>query len=276
MYKIESGEATIEFELKGAQMISFKRKDRDFEYLWQPQENFWQGRNPILFPLVGSTADKQLHIHGKTYPIGNHGFARNSIFELVEQKKNAITFRLQDNEETRSQYPYSFNLECTYTLKEAEVEISYTITNRSEEMMPFTFGLHPAFSCPFEQGQSLEKVWLQFSNEESQRCGDFVMTQQKKIPLSEALFDQVKTLLFENCASSSVCLTDGTHGVQVSIVGYRWVAFWKQPQSRFVCIEPWHGHGDFDQKIRPFEEREGMIHLLPGKSFTTEYKIAVF
>lgn len=278
MLKIESNQAVIQFETKGAQMISFKAKDNDFEYLWQPKENFWQGRNPILFPLVGSTADKKLHIEGKEYSIGNHGFARNCEFTVINQSENKITFRLSDNEETHAMYPYYFDLDVTYTLNAKEVSISYVIKNKSEGMMPFTFGLHPAFTCPFKEGQTLTETWLEFSNEETQICGfsGLSFQNQKRIPLSEELFEKAKTLLFENCASSYVDLTDGTHGVRVTFVGYRWLAFWKQPQSEFVCIEPWHGQGDRDGIIKEFKDRDGMIHLKKGSTYTTQYKISVF
>lgn len=276
MLRIENNEAMIEFETKGAQMTSFKKKDYDFEYLWQPKEGFWQGRNPILFPLVGSTADKILHIDGKEYVTGNHGFARHSEFEVVNQKENEITFRLSENEETLKQYPFAFDLEVTYTLKDNEVLISYLIRNKSDKMMPFTFGLHPAFTNPFEAGETIKDTWLEFSNEETQTCKGLVYNKVERIDLSEELFAQVQTLIFEHFASSSVTMTDGKHGVKVTCPGYRYLAFWKQPNAEFVCIEPWHGGGDEEKGPQEFKDRNGMIHLQPQKTYTTEYKISVF
>lgn len=276
MLKIESNEAVIQFETKGAQMISFKKKDYDFEYLWQPKENFWQGRNPILFPLVGSTADKILHIDGKEYTTGNHGFARGSEFTVVKQKENEITFKLSENEDTLKQYPFAFDLEVTYTLENTEVLISYLIRNKSDKMMPFTFGLHPAFTNPFKEGETIKDTWLEFSNEETQTCKDLVYNKVKRIDLSEELFEQVETLVFEHCASSSVSMTDGEHGVKVTCPGYRYLAFWKQPDSEFVCIEPWHGGGAEETEPQEFKDRDGMLHLQPQKTYTTEYKISVF
>lgn len=276
MLKIESNEAIIQFETKGAQMISFKKKDYDFEYLWQPKEGFWQGRNPILFPLVGSTADKILHIDGKEYVTGNHGFARHSQFEVVGQKEDEITFKLSENEETLKQYPFHFDLEVTYKLVGTEVLISYRIFNKSDKMMPFTFGLHPAFSCPFQADETIKDTWLEFSNEETQACEGLIFNRVKRIDLSEELFQKAPTLIFEHCASSSVSMTDGKHGVKVTCPGYRYLAFWKQPNAEFVCIEPWHGGGVEEKEPQEFKDRNGMIHLQPQKTYTTEYKISVF
>ncbi len=277
MLKIESKCATIEFTHNGAEMTSFKSKDSDFEYLWQPQEGFWQGRNPILFPIVGSTFDKKLHIDGKEYEIGNHGFCRNMAFKVVEQKENEITFELCDTKDTLLSYPYRFNLQVTYTLNKKEVTISYVVKNKNDKMMPFTFGLHPAFTCPFEKDQVLEDTYLKFSNNDKQAClNNIEWTDTKKIQLSKQLFSECKTLIFENHLSTVVELSNGNKGVRVTAAGYRWLAFWKQPESKFVCIEPWHGHTDFNEEVVEFKNRDGMIHLDANRSFTTQYKIEIF
>ncbi len=277
MLRIESKEAVIEFELKSAQMISFKLKDRDFEYLWQPKEGFWQGRNPILFPLVGSTYDKKLHIDDEEYAIGNHGFCRNMDFNVIDQKEHQITFELCDSSETLAMYPYAFSLQVTYTLIAKEVTISYVITNKNQKMMPFTFGLHPAFTCPLSKENTIEDTYLVFSNEDKEYCtNEVTWHDEKSIQLSEVLFEQVQTLIFENHQSSFVTMTNHQHGVKVTSVGYRWLAFWKQPQAPFVCIEPWHGRSDSNDSIKEFKDREGMIHLEANKSYTTQYKIAIF
>ncbi len=277
MLKIESSKAKIEFETLGAQMISFQLLNRNFEYLWQPQENFWQGRNPILFPLVGSTADKCLHIEGKTYPINNHGFARNAIFEVAAHCEDEITFELNASDATRLVYPYEFKLSVNYKLVGAKVKITYEIHNLSNGMMPFTFGLHPAFTCPLSLEGRLEDNYLEFSNAEynSKLQSDLQLKDDKIIELSEELFERIPTVMFEHCASSHIKLTDGHHMVNVSCIGYRWLAFWKTKDSKFLCIEPWHSHADFDGVIREFKDRPGMIHLEPKRSYTTAYEIEI-
>jgi hypothetical protein len=48
-----------------AEMHSLKRLDNNVEYLWQGDPDFWAGRNPTLFPMVGSTWNKEVHLKGK-------------------------------------------------------------------------------------------------------------------------------------------------------------------------------------------------------------------
>ena len=90
-----------------------------------------------------------------------------------------------------------------------------------------------------------------------------------------ATFNNIPTLLFEHLRSPYVTLTNGKNSVKVSVAGYRWLAFWTKPNAPYLCIEPWHGHGDFAEVHVPFEEREGTIQLRENASFTTSYTIEI-
>ena len=79
--------------------------------MWQGDPAFWAGRNPTLFPMVGSTWNKEIHIDGNVYHMGNHGFARNSDFTCVFHDDTRIVMELKDSEETLKQYPFKFTLE---------------------------------------------------------------------------------------------------------------------------------------------------------------------
>lgn len=70
-----------------------------------------------------------------------------------------------------------------------------------------------------------------------------------------------RRILFEHLRSPYVTLTNGKNSVKVSVAGYRWLAFWTKQNAPYLCIEPWHGHGDFEEVHVPFEEREGTIQL---------------
>lgn len=144
--------------------------------------------------------------------------------------------------------------------------------------MPFNFGLHPAFNCPLQAEEKFEDYRIEFSNDETLKgiFGPFSLNNENKMNLNYAVFDENKTICFENPKSSYVTLTNGEHGVKVSIVGYRWLAFWTKPNASFMCIEPWHGHGDFNETQISFEEREGTIQLEPNKSYLTSYSIEIY
>ena len=130
--------------------------------MWQGDPAFWSGRNPTLFPMVGSTWDKKLHIGGKEYVTGNHGFTRHSDFTCIEHDDSHILMELTDSEETLKQYPFRFKLHILYELDERKVNITYRIFNENDTEMPFNFGLHPAFNCPIDPKDTYEDYYIEF------------------------------------------------------------------------------------------------------------------
>ena len=100
LYEISNETLSLIVSTKACEMHSLKRKDDYYEYLWNGDERYWKGRNPILFPQVSSTSSKINMINGKEYPMGNHGFARNSEFEFIKKEADSLTFLLKENEET--------------------------------------------------------------------------------------------------------------------------------------------------------------------------------
>lgn len=246
--------------------------------MWQGDSAYWSGRNPILFPMVGNTFNKKQLIDGQEYFMGNHGFARDAEFEVEELLTDTITLQLKSNADTYQLYPFAFNLSVTYKLKHKKIEITYSIANESTNEMPFSFGLHPAFKCPVEDHEKFEDYHVEFSNKETLQgmYGPYGLNNEKTIPCDYNLFEANPTICFEYPKSSSVTLTNGIHGVQVNIVGYRWLAFWTKPKAPYLCIEPWHGHGDLSELPIAFEQREGTYKLKPKRCYTTAYSIEFY
>ena len=241
--------------------------------MWQGDPKFWAGRNPTLFPMVGSTWDKKLHINGKEYVTGNHGFTRHSDFTCIEHTDNTIVMELKDNEETLKEYPFHFTMHITYTLEGKTLKVSYDITNENDCDMPFNFGLHPAFNCPSDGG-NFEDYYIELERAET---SDFNVTHVKdctRIKLDRE--ELANTIILQDPKSTKATLTNGKHGVTVGFEGYRWLAFWSKENAPFVCIEPWYSHTDFSEVKVPFEQREGTIILKSHDTFHADYTITIF
>ena len=273
--RIENEKVVFEATERAAEITSFILKENGWEAMWQGNPEFWAGRNPILFPIVGSTFDKIIHLDGGEYKMGNHGLLRAAMFTLESSTDNSMTFSYSSNEETKKQYPFDFKVSVTYTLEGAGVVVHYDIENTGKGLMPFSFGLHPAFNCPYYPEKTYDDYKIVFPCEENQ---DYTvpMKAEKEIPLSREIFQKYPTLIFEYLNSPYVDLTDGQHGVRVSCAGYRWCAFWTPKNAPFLCIEPWHGHGDYGVVDTDFRKREGTMELPEGKVYSTEYKIELY
>ena len=284
--KIENNRYEVTFDLKGGEIASFTDKETGIQYMYQANES-WGGKNPTLFPIVGNTYDSTYITKGETYTFKNHGLIRYATLELKEQQAKSITFVLKANEETKKTYPYNFLYEITYTLEDNKLTVLYDITNNDGEAMPFTFGLHPGFKTNLLPGEKYTDYKLVFENEEHMEQLVFDVNKEiphhyeevsfKELPLDFSMMKKYATLIYRGMCSSHVSLVGPKHSVKVSIAGYPFLAFWTPKDTdNFICIEPWYSHADFEKTDIPFEKREGMMNLEPGKSFTTSYTIEVY
>lgn len=272
-YQLENETASVTIDEHASEIHSFILKETGIEYMWNGDPRYWSGRNPTLFPMVGSTWDKKLHINGKEYVTGNHGFARHSDFTCISHNDSEIVMELKDSQNTLDQYPFHFTMHITYRLLSNRLYINYQITNDNEEVMPFNFGLHPAFRCPEEEGEDFSDYHIEFNQPEDINWLTTHLDHTERLDLDrEALKN---TVIITSPKSTEATLTNGRHGVTVHYEGYEWLAFWS-PEAPFVCIEPWHSHTDFDKTEVPFEKREGTLFLNPHESFYTDYSITVF
>lgn len=272
-YTIRTEKAYAVIDEHASEIHSFRDSKNENEYMWQGNPAFWSGRNPTLFPMVGSTWDKTLHINGKEYHTCNHGFTRHSDFTCVEHDETHVIMELTDNEETLKEYPFHFRMHIRYQLKDDTLGVTYYIVNENDTVMPFNFGLHPAFNCPVCGGK-FEDYHIELNQPESFCLNETEEKDCAEIPLDrEAL---KKTIVITAPKSNQASLTNGKHGVTVTFNNYEWLAFWS-PKAPFVCIEPWHSHGDEGIEVKvPFEKREGTILLKAHELFTTSYSIRIW
>ena len=112
-----------------------------------------RGGIPILFPICGDLSEEYI-FGGKKYFLKQHGFARDLPWSIGLKKDNlGISLKLNDTNESRSFFPFSFALHMDVYLKEKSLQISAKIYNKSQDIMPFCFGLHPYF-----QVSNLQKI----------------------------------------------------------------------------------------------------------------------
>ena len=256
LFWIENKYLQVEVCTKAAEVYTFKYVDDDYNYVWSGDEKYWRGRNPILFPQVSSTDNKTTLINGISYPMGNHGFARNSIFKVEEVKEDEITLSLSENEETLKQYPFKFKLSVNYKLVDKKLVITYTIKNNSDIVMPYGFGLHPAFACPIDYKDTqiiLEKEEEKFGN---------------NIDINKQLFIDYPTVIIKDYKSKYALLKTNNRTLKIGLEGFKILGIWSQ--GPFVCIEPWMNLTDKDHSIE-MKDRKGFMNLKPNEEIKFSY-----
>ena len=56
-FTMQNDKVTVVIDEQASEIHSFKNNKTGIEYMWQGDPAFWKGRNPTLFPMVGSTWD---------------------------------------------------------------------------------------------------------------------------------------------------------------------------------------------------------------------------
>ena len=287
-YGLENDKIRIEIDSHGAELKSLVKKENGAEYMWCADAKYWGRTSPVLFPLVGNVSGKQYRTKGKTFDMGQHGFARDMEFMLESQTDNEIWFVLRSNEETLAKYPYEFVLKLGYRLDGAKVEVLWHVENPSEEELPFAIGGHPAFYCPVTSGVRQSDCYIQFDVAGSLKCstidgylvGDRVDTYELEdgmLRIDEHLFDN-DALIIEKQNIKKVSLCDPKKQAFLTIeMDAPLFGIWRpaDPGAPFVCIEPWYGRSDRIGYTGELRDREYENVLAAGENWDAGYAILV-
>lgn len=270
--RLESGASSAIISTFGAEPLAWSVGGRDL--LWSGDPAFWPRVSPVLFPTVGRVRGGQLRVDGKTYPMEIHGFAPESEFWVVERSGDTVWFVLENNDETRRRYPFSFWLEVAYRLTEDALSTEFRVVNRGEKPLPFALGFHPGFCWPFGEG-GREEYAVEFEAAEEPSVpvitgeGLFssekrpVSLQGRRLPLDETVLAK-EALCFLDARSRWVRFTGPEGAIRMSAENFSHWALWSLPGAPFVSVEAWTGHGDPDGFAGDITEKPSMRVLEPS------------
>ncbi|EQB1420970.1 aldose 1-epimerase family protein [Listeria monocytogenes] len=289
MIKLENEVLLVEMKTAGAELTRIFHKDTGLEYLWNADSKFWGRHSPVLFPTVGRLVEDTYLVDGKPYHLGQHGFARDRDFQVIEQTEKSVRFELDADEDSLAVYPYKFKLSIIYTIEKNTVAVSYEVENTDNKRIYFSIGAHPAFNLPLTDGTTFEDYYLDFGTEENletlclegpYRSGEIKKVVDKPaqyLPLSYDLFKN-DALVFEALKQKEMTIkSDKTpHFVKVSFPEFPFVGVWTaKPGTPFLCIEPWYGIADGAGESVELRDKAGIEHLEPEAVFASEYEITV-
>lgn len=289
-YILKHGSITATAESFGAELISLKDSSGK-EYIWQGDPAYWSGRNPHLFPIVGSLAHDTICFSGVPHQMSRHGFARKSEFSVVERTDDSIVFQLKESDSTLQIYPYPFTLLIRHQLTDCGFFTEFEVYNPGGTDLPFCIGGHTAFNCPLNEGEQFSDYCLQFEHSEdawainpnSAGCLNpetkiYALPNTDTLPLSHDTYAQVDTLIFEGLNSTSVSLLgpDG-HGVRMDYGQFPMIAFWTAgaKQAPYICLEPWHGCAAFEGESGEFVDKHHCIVIAPGERKQLRYTVTL-
>ena len=292
MITLNNGIIQATIEETGAQLCSLTDLKKGRELLWEGDAAFWKYHAPVLFPFVGMMNGKQYRYEGKTYQIGQHGFARERAFRLLESSDTSASFVLEDDEQTKKIYPFDFRFVVTQTLKDNALLIEWDVKNPSgERPLYFSVGAHPAFRTPVQEGEKKNECYVLFPGKKELT---YILVDLEKVAadpnhkykmeledgylqIKDHLFD-IDTFIYEDgqVEEVSLCGPDRKPYITVRCPGFPYFGLWtKSDAAPFVCLEPWYGRLDDVGFAGELPEKTGIIKLEPGKAFHAEYEIVV-
>ena len=215
----------------------------------------WQNSGIEMFPIIGSTNDNKVQIGSKFYPQDKHGVSR-SLGHFVErgsvrdslflvQKHDGIThiknvkYKPGSNSPEFLEWPFAFKLEKKIYLTEEDLTIGYSLTNLSEEEMPFMFGSHPALK---NQGFYKKGIFMIGKHSIEQRTLEQVIEESTKGSGSLIIKGADKITYFNE---------ESGRGFKFSSANFPYTAFWSPGEDAgMFCIEPLT-----NEPVKPKENR---------------------
>ncbi|MCR5421695.1 MAG: aldose 1-epimerase family protein [Lachnospiraceae bacterium] len=290
VYSIENEELVCRVDLHGAELISVKDKAEKKEHMWNGDARYWNRISPVLFPFVGAPKDKKYIYQGKSYPMSQHGFARDMEFSFKSSTENEIWMQLRENNSTLEVYPFSFCLEIGYRLYKRSITVMWHVINKDDKEMYFSIGAHPGFMIDRDKNTYFElydpegKPVSEFENRIFGEGGcvtdrtEVISTPGGKLPITRSLFDG-DALVVENGQIGCVKIKDERINDPIVTVEFTspLLGLWSPPHKNapFVCIEPWYGRCDAESFEKELQDREYEQRLKAGGDFRAEYIISV-
>jgi galactose mutarotase-like enzyme len=249
--RIANAQLAVEIAPLGAELQSITSAD-GASWLWHGDPQWWTGRAPLLFPVVGKSPDGAVTIEGKRYPMAPHGFARRSTFEVAAARPDRATLILKASAATRESFPFNFVLSVTYQLEGSSLLTTVEVANLDERAMPFGFGFHPAFVWPLPGGagrRHLLKLAAPAAPDYVQLNADGLILPEKhaspfvagEMTLDPAQFGNDALIFPDGVGNGIGFAAEGGASVVLSWSNLPNFAVWTKPGAPYLCLEPWHG-----------------------------------
>ncbi|MCU0417866.1 MAG: aldose 1-epimerase family protein [Cytophagaceae bacterium] len=291
MWILENEYLRIGITALGAELTEIYFKPFGIHYLWSGDAAVWGRKAPVLFPIVGKLKDNRYVYKGVTYTLPQHGFARDQSFSLIQLTENEIVLSLKADATTLSVYPFQFELQIQYQIEKQKVITTYKVVNLEEkEVMFYSIGAHPGFTCPLLEGERftdyqlvfnttevLDRVLLENGLRSTQKERVKLREDGRTLPLDATLFEVKDAIVLQGIKSECIRLESKRHqhGVEFTFTQYPWFGIWSKP-GPFICLEPWMGVADSVSSSGKLEEKEGIRSLLPKANESFSFTIDIF
>lgn len=113
------------------------------------------GQGDVLIPFPGRVRDGHYTFEGRSYQMEKndketsgaiHGFARQTVWDIVAQTEHGVTFATDIKPDDHAGYPFALHIQVTYTLEADGLTCRFEIENTGTGDAPAAAGFHPYFT----------------------------------------------------------------------------------------------------------------------------------
>ena len=276
MLQIENAFLKVEIDEKGAQLTHVLNKQENFDYIWNGTE--WPKHAPLLFPAIGRSTQDSYLIDGQSYPMQQHGFVSDYVFEVAEQSSEKLVLSFTDNDETFKSYPFHFELLVTFELSGNKLKQVFNVKNLDDQELSYSFGFHPAFNVPIANEGNFEDYQVVFETADAAleqfeikknpfpyRSGEKIRFNDgaKVLPLTRKIFEAGLIILNNQIDSVTLNSKSSKHQIKMEKADFPYFCLWTKEDEdlAFLCLEPFYGLPDVIDQSQELNQKEGNIHL---------------
>lgn len=274
---LENKQIRVEVSTVGGHIERLHNKELQSEHIWNYNPKVWQRRTSLCFPICGRLPEDRYTYKGTEYTLFAHGFLRECTFSVAEKSETCVRLVLTQDAKTLEMYPFSFQLEIMYSLKESSLQIDYIVKNPSDvETLLYSIGSHYAYATALEADVSSDSyhlssnsplTGLRFQSEEGllyQSSEEILLQQGTSVT---KLINENSIVLHANKdEQTSITLSaQGKRAVtKISFSGFENLVLWAPYQGApFFCMEPWAGMTGRVGDVASLSTKEGIQQLLP-------------
>ncbi|UVC09617.1 aldose 1-epimerase family protein [Rhizobium sp. TH2] len=282
--RIANDALAVEVSSLGAETQSLKSSDGR-SWLWHGDAAFWNGRSPILFPIVGKAADNTALVDGKPFEMQQHGFARRQEWELAETGETFCLHELVSTEASKAAYPFDFRLTLRHAIEGRKLTVTAEVSNTGSSPLPFGLGFHPAFAWPLPGAEGREHTVVLDNKAEPplvridnglRKPGSLASPfKAGQLVLNHSYFEEDAMIFPEGAGAGLTYAADGGPSLHFTFENLPNLALWTKPGAPFICVEPWHGTAPEIGASAEIADRPYSLELAPGKSVKFAFSVEV-
>lgn len=275
----------------GAELVSIARRGPDDNwtgFLYRdgdtstPAEG-WKNHATVMGYFVHRLKDEHSVYRGHPIRGGTHSFLRHKDFGAPAVETGAMTYSIGPGQIEPEEYPFKVRMNLTYTLVvtagNPELLVTFEFENLEPELSAHvSFGLHPGFAVSSLKDARVilpKGVYIRHMAPGNFLSGETVRIDHAGGPMP---FDKADLpgsfILGLGEVPEAIFTVEDPGGHRRALLDYReapYLTLWSDGHD-FICVEPCWGLPDHQQQ-RPFEEKEGLKEIAPGKKLTRTFSI---